>query len=261
MYLTTDGAVTDAAGDLAVVPDGDRPAGRVRPEPALHRADRDGRQQLQTTGSPAASTSGTTRSRGTPSAPAPTGCDWKVVYDTGAGHQVTALAANGTTTYAAWCGGCNPPTFGAGPGHELRRHLARAVAGGRPEPLHHLDRGRPGERGARLHQRRLLQPALDPGRRRRPRLRVDQRRGLLDRRHRQPARRAGLQGRHGRRQARRRHRGRRVRRRRRTSGSPLPWSQLGTGLPNVTVWDLTVAAGGLVVAGTHGRGDWQIKLG
>ena len=45
------------------------------------------------------------------------------------------------------------------------------------------------------------------------------------------------------------------------SGSALAWSQLGTGLPNVTVWDLTVAAGGLLVAGTHGRGDWQIKLG
>ena len=39
------------------------------------------------------------------------GCDWKAVYDTGDGHQVTALAANGETTYAAWCGGCNPPTF------------------------------------------------------------------------------------------------------------------------------------------------------
>src|SRR3954453_6965249 len=42
------------------------------------------------------------------------GCDWKAVYNTGDGHQVTALAANGKTTYAAWCGGCNPPTFNRG---------------------------------------------------------------------------------------------------------------------------------------------------
>ena len=42
------------------------------------------------------------------------GCDWKAVYNTGDGHQVTALAANGRTTYAAWCGGCNPPTFNRG---------------------------------------------------------------------------------------------------------------------------------------------------
>ncbi len=39
-------------------------------------------------------------------------CDWKIVYDTGAGHSTTAIAVNGATTYAAWCGpsGCNPRT-------------------------------------------------------------------------------------------------------------------------------------------------------
>jgi len=42
------------------------------------------------------------------------GCDWKKVYDTGAGHQTTALGTNGSTTYAAWCGGCNPPSFSRG---------------------------------------------------------------------------------------------------------------------------------------------------
>ena len=42
------------------------------------------------------------------------GCDWQKVYVTGAGHQTTALAANGNTTCAAWCGGCNPPTFNRG---------------------------------------------------------------------------------------------------------------------------------------------------
>jgi sugar lactone lactonase YvrE len=38
------------------------------------------------------------------------------------------------------------------------------------------------------------------------------------------------------------------------------WARLGRNLPNVTVWDLTVAPDGRIVAGTHGRGDWEIKL-
>ena len=28
----------------------------------------------------------------------------------------------------------------------------------------------------------------------------------------------------------------------------------------MTVWDLTVTPSGAVVAGTHGRGDWQVQL-
>ena len=37
--------------------------------------------------------------------------------------------------------------------------------------------------------------------------------------------------------------------------TPTTWQQLGSGLPNVTVWDLTVTPDGAsVVAGTHGRG-------
>lgn len=48
-----------------------------------------------------------------------TSCNWQKVYDTGAGHSVTAIAVNGNVTYAAWCGpsGCNPKqssTSGAG---------------------------------------------------------------------------------------------------------------------------------------------------
>lgn len=37
-------------------------------------------------------------------------CDWKQVYNTGSGHSTTAIAVKGNTTYAAWCGpsGCNP---------------------------------------------------------------------------------------------------------------------------------------------------------
>ncbi len=34
-------------------------------------------------------------------------CSWKNVHDTGAGHSITALAVNGSTTYAGWCGNCN----------------------------------------------------------------------------------------------------------------------------------------------------------
>ena len=46
-------------------------------------------------------------------------CDWKIQYNTGTGRSVTALAASGAVTYAAWCGsfGCNPlasSTTGAG---------------------------------------------------------------------------------------------------------------------------------------------------
>jgi sugar lactone lactonase YvrE len=44
----------------------------------------------------------------------------------------------------------------------------------------------------------------------------------------------------------------------RTQASGLRWARLGRGLPDVTVWDLTVAPDGRVVAGTHGRGDWEV---
>jgi hypothetical protein len=45
-----------------------------------------------------------------------TACDWKQVYNTGAGNVVTALAVSGQTIYAGWCGpNCNPSEF-AGPG-------------------------------------------------------------------------------------------------------------------------------------------------
>ena len=45
----------------------------------------------------------------------------------------------------------------------------------------------------------------------------------------------------------------------RTTGQPLSWARLGSGLPSVTVWDIAVR-GSLVVAGTHGRGNWEVKL-
>ena len=37
-----------------------------------------------------------------------TSCDWTNVHDTGAGHSITAIADNNGVIYAAWCGPCNP---------------------------------------------------------------------------------------------------------------------------------------------------------
>ena len=42
---------------------------------------------------------------------------------------------------------------------------------------------------------------------------------------------------------------------------PAQWYGLSRGLPKVTVWDLWVTAQGELVAGTHGRGTWRLKLG
>ncbi len=188
------------------------------------------------------------------------GCDWNVVYDTGSGHQVTALAANGTTTYAAWCGGCNPPTFGRG--------LATNYGG----TWHELSL-------AGVPNRYITSVAVDPANAAHVYISVGSysRRWIPDAGYGHvfestdgaaswidatgnlpdaPVFKVVMSG----------HKlvagtevGAFVADQ--NSGSALAWSQLGTGLPNVTVWDLTVAAGGLVVAGTHGRGDWQIKLG
>jgi hypothetical protein len=40
-------------------------------------------------------------------------CSWKNVYDTGAGHSITAIGVN-KWTYVAWCGPCNGSTFDRG---------------------------------------------------------------------------------------------------------------------------------------------------
>lgn len=41
-------------------------------------------------------------------------CDWEIVHDTGPGRSITAIAVDGSTIYAAWCGPCNAPTFASG---------------------------------------------------------------------------------------------------------------------------------------------------
>ncbi|HEX6451537.1 MAG TPA: hypothetical protein VF060_18995 [Trebonia sp.] len=43
-------------------------------------------------------------------------------------------------------------------------------------------------------------------------------------------------------------------------GSQTSWSVLGSGLPNMSVNDLTAGPGGYLYAATHGRGIWRIRL-
>jgi hypothetical protein len=184
------------------------------------------------------------------------GCDWKKVYDTGTGHQTTALAVNGGVTYAAWCGGCNPPSFSRG--------LATNVGGA----WHEVSL-------AGVPNRYITSLAVDPSdashvyltlgsysRRWIPDAGVghvfestnggaswrDVSGNLPD----APVYKVALRG----------SRlvvgtevGSFITRGRPDRGR---WARLGTGLPAVTVWDLTVAPGGRVVAGTHGRGDWEV---
>jgi len=186
------------------------------------------------------------------------GCDWKKVYDTGDGHQVTALAANGKTTYAAWCGSCNPFTFARGMAtnyggtwHELslagvpNRYIT-SVAVDKADPAHvYISVG--------SYSRRWIPDAgyghvfestnggaswtdVSGNIPDAPVFKVAFAGGQLV---------AGTEvgafvaNRH--------------------TGQTLSWARLGAGLPAVTVWDLTVR-GRLVVAGTHGRGDWEVKL-
>ena len=44
-----------------------------------------------------------------------------------------------------------------------------------------------------------------------------------------------------------------------TRSAQVSWRRLGSGLPPVTVWDLTIAPDGRIVAGTHGRGTWSLS--
>jgi hypothetical protein len=185
------------------------------------------------------------------------GCDWKRVYNTGAGHQVTALADNGAVTYAAWCGSCNPPDFArglatndGGTWHELpltgipdRYITSIAVDPANAEHVY-ISVG--------SYSRRWIPDAgvghvfesTDGGN-----TWTDITGDLPD----APVYKIVMAG----------HNlvaGTEVGSFIVKQSKPGQWSKLGTGLPNVTVWDLTTAPGNLIVAGTHGRGDWQIQL-
>jgi hypothetical protein len=184
------------------------------------------------------------------------GCDWKKVYDTGSGHQTTALAVNGAVTYAAWCGSCNPPNFSrglatnvGGTWHEValagvpNRYITSLAVDPSDASHVYLSLG--------SYSRRWIPDAgvghvfesRDGGASWR-----DVSGNLPD----APVYKVALRGSRlvvGTEVGSFTTRGRPDRGR---------WARLGSGLPAVTVWDLTVAPRGRVVAGTHGRGNWEL---
>ncbi len=200
------------------------------------------------------------------------GCDWKPVYDTGGGHSTTALAGSGAVTYAGWCGPCNP-----GQAAPFSRGLATNYGGS----WHQLNM-------ASLPNRYLTSIAVDPknpahayvsfgsySRRWIPDAGVghifettnggtswtDISGNLPD----APVYKIILQDhalvvgtevgtflspRPNSRAA--------AALSTTTSPQPSTWRTLGSGLPPVTVWDLTATPNGRIIAGTHGRGTWEI---
>lgn len=189
------------------------------------------------------------------------GCDWKPVYDTGAGHSVTALATIGDVTYAAWCGPCNPPNFtrglatnAGGTWHEVgldgvaNRYIT-SVAVDRYDPSHaFLSLGSYSRRWIPTAGDGHVYETTDAGQGWR-----DVSGDLPD----APVYQVATLG----------HRlvaGTEVGAFVASTGRPhaggLAWARLGRGLPEVTVWDLVTRPDGTVAAGTHGRGDWVLRL-
>ncbi len=188
-------------------------------------------------------------------------CDWKIVYDTGDGHQVTSLADNGTTMYAGWCGPCNPAT-----GVPFDRGLATNYGGS----WHELSLNG-------LPNRYITSIAADPAdpahvyitfgsfsRRWIPDAGV----GHVFETHNGGASWTNVTGnlpdapvyklviRGGQLVV-----GSEVGAFIANRSQPTSWSRLGQNLPNVTVWDLAVTHDATtVVAGTHGRGQWEVRL-
>ncbi|MGN6380071.1 MAG: hypothetical protein ACTHNU_14050 [Gaiellales bacterium] len=188
-------------------------------------------------------------------------CDWHIAYDTGAGHQVTALADNGATTYAAWCGPCNPT-----PGATFTRGLA-TNAGGK---WHELSL-------SGLPNRYITGIAVDPSNAAHVYISFGSysRRWIPDGGHGHvfettnsgaswtdvsgdlpdaPVYQVAIRG--GQLVA-----GAEVGAFIMNRSHPGSWARLGSGLPNVTVWDVAVTPDGTsLVAGTHGRGQWLVRL-
>lgn len=188
-------------------------------------------------------------------------CDWKKVYDTGDGHQVTALADDGQTMWAAWCGPCNPDTgvpFGrglatnyGGSWHELslrglpKRYIT-SIAADPANPAHvyvsfgsysrrwipdagvgHVFETTNGGRTWRDDSGNLPDAPVYKVAIRRGQLVVGSEVGAFIS----------------------------------SRSNPGHWSTLGHGLPPVTVWDLAVSPDkDSVVLGTHGRGQWELAL-
>jgi hypothetical protein len=189
------------------------------------------------------------------------GCDWHAVYDTGDGHSVTALATSGDTTYAAWCGPCNPPDFGRG---------LSTNAGGTWHELA-LDG---------VANRYITSVAIDPGNASHAYISL----GSYSRRwiptagdgHVYETTDAGQTWRDitgdlpdapvyaiallGQRLVAGTEVGALVASTGGSHAGGLSWARLGRGLPRVTIWDLVTRPDGTVAAGTHGRGDWVTHL-
>lgn len=196
------------------------------------------------------------------------GCDWTKVYDTGSGHSVTAVARNGDVMYAGWCGPCNPSP---GPGGAtFQRGLATNYGG----TWHELSL-------AGVPRRYITSVAVDPSNAAHAFLSLgsysqrwiptagyghvfetkdggatwkDVTGDLPD----APVYRVALLGK---RLVAGTEVGAYIARTRAPHARGLSWARLGRGLPKVTVWDVVTRPEGLVVAGTHGRGDWKLNLG
>jgi hypothetical protein len=186
------------------------------------------------------------------------GCDWKKVYDTGTGHSVTALAANGNVTYAAWCGSCNPPDFARGMAtnyggtwHKLNlagvpNRYITSIAVDKSNAAHvYISVGSYSRRWIPNAGYGHVFESTNGGA-----TWKDVSGNLPD----APVYKVAFAG------------GNLVAGTEvgafvapRTTGQPLAWARLGSGLPSVTVWDIAVR-GNLIVAGTHGRGNWEVKL-
>jgi sugar lactone lactonase YvrE len=190
-------------------------------------------------------------------------CDWAPVFDTGAGHAVTALSSanNGKVIYAAWvAGGGNPgPAFASGIAtnyggtwHQidmsgLPNRLVQGVTVDPANPAHAYAvfqgfsrRFIPGGGVGHVFETfnggaswtdisgNLPDIASDALVLSHGQLALATDDGVFTAR-------AGR-------------------------GAGTAWARLGTGLPNVAVDDLTSGPGGYVYAATHGRGIWRFRL-
>ncbi len=190
-----------------------------------------------------------------------TACDWKPVHDTGAGHSITALAVNGSTTYAAWCAtgpSCNPAQgfpFGSGIDTNYGGKWHRINAPKLPNRYINAITVDPNNRAHVFavyggFSRRWI-PAAGTGHvfesRNGGRTWRDVSGNLPD----APGDDLVVSG----------HKlvlasdvGTFVS----NMAAPAHWSRFGRGLPKVVTWDLTPAPDGSLVAATHGRGLFKI---
>jgi hypothetical protein len=200
-------------------------------------------------------------------------CDWKKVYDTGDGNQVTALGVSGNVTYAAFCGPCNPGSttpFSRGlatnqggtwhtvPLNGVPDRYITSIAVDPADADHvylsvgsysrrwipdagvgHVFESRDGggswaDISGALPDAPVYQVVIAGSQ-----LAVGTEVGVfgIARTTASPA--LAAPG---------------------AATEPAQWYSLSRGLPKVTVWDLSVTSAGELVAGTHGRGTWRLQL-